>query len=361
MAAVAHHQSTAVGGIRGLVQSLDDPEGLLDAVEGEDTVVLAADHYQLLGGDHDRQVAHIEVAGDAGDVVAGAVVGHHDGVVVGADRAGGHEAVEAMLQAGGVVGGGAASRVAHEDGSLHGDEVTEMGLDGVHHPHDVPDPLADQGATQEQGGHGGALTGGAMDGAAALPEGSLLNGQGGEALGYGADAEVAVATLDGVLIARVLGDAQGDVGPLGVALEGGAEGELARLLLREEEIAMSEVALLGLEGEVDVAVTVKLVLGGDFKEGIAGGEGVQAQKLGELGGTDLAVGLNRGRAVPAKGGDQGLGEGDMMVEGEGIHGASPFGGDGTIIAQSEGIDKAFFGKLSDYEGTEAVLCPVQPA
>jgi hypothetical protein len=60
-------------------------------------------------------------------------------------------------------------------------------------------------------------------------------------------------------------------------LEGGAEGELSRLLLGEEEIAMGEVALLGLEGEVDVAVAVKLVLGGDGKDGITGSEGIQTQ------------------------------------------------------------------------------------
>jgi hypothetical protein len=114
-------------------------------------------------------------------------------------------------------------------------------------------------------------------GAAALPEGSLLDGQGGKALGYGSDTEITVASRDGSLVTRVLGDSQGDMRPLGMSLKGSAEGELPRLLLGKEEIAMGKVALLGLEGEVDVAVAVELVLRGDGKDGITGSEGIQTQ------------------------------------------------------------------------------------
>jgi hypothetical protein len=62
-----------------------------------------------------------------------------------------------------------------------------------------------------------------------------------------------------------------------MSLKGGAEGELSRLLLGKEEIAMGKVAPLGLEGEVDVAVAVELVIRGDGKDGITGSEGIQTQ------------------------------------------------------------------------------------
>ena len=133
------------------------------------------------------------------------MVNIHDGVAVGAEGAGGHEAVEAMLQAGGVVGSGAASRIAHENGALHGNEVTEMGLHGIQNPHDVPNTFADEGTSHKQGSHGGALTGGAVLGAAADAKGSLLNGQRRKPLGYGTDAEVAVASRNGLLVAGILG------------------------------------------------------------------------------------------------------------------------------------------------------------
>jgi hypothetical protein len=144
-----------------------------------------------------------------------------------------------------------------------------------------------------------------MLGTAALPEGSLLDGKSREALGYSADAEVAVAARDGGLVTGVLGHAQGDVGALGVALECGAEGELPRLILGKQKIAMGKVALLGLEGEVDMAVPVKLVLGGDLKDGLAQGKVIQSQQLAEFGGTGLAVGFDGSYAVPAEGGMQG--------------------------------------------------------
>ena len=218
-----------------------------------------------------------------------------------------------------------------------------MGLDGVHHPHDVPDTLADEGAPHEEGFQGGADAGGALLGAAALTEGSLLDGQSREALGYGADAEVAVAARDGVLVTGVLGHTQRDVGTLGVALEGGAEGELPRLGLGEEEIAMGEVALLGLEGEVDVAVAAVLALVGDLKNGVTGGEGIQTQQSGELFGAGLAVGVDGGLTVPAEGGGEGFREGDVVDVGLGIHGKILLNGgrfagwtDGTRVTRFSG-------------------------
>ena len=273
----ANHQGTIVRCSRGLVQLFYDVEGLMNTVQWKNVVLLATDHHQLLGSDHDRQITHVKVAGDTGDVVAGAVVDIHNGIVVGADRAGWHEAVEAMLQAGGVVGCGAAARVAHENRALHGDEITEMSLNGVYHSHNVPYTLTDQGSSHKDGFHSGTDTGGALLGAAALPEGSLLDGQSREALGYGADTEVAVAARDGIFITGIFGNAKRDVRALGVTLESGAKGENSCLVPGEEKIAMSEVTLLGLKGEMNVAVAVQLILGDDLKDGITGCEVVQTQ------------------------------------------------------------------------------------
>jgi hypothetical protein len=82
---------------------------------------------------------------------------------------------------------------------------------------------------------------------------------------------------------------------------------------------MGEVALLGLEREVDVAVAVKLILGGDLKNGVAGGKGIQPQQGGEPLGTGLAVGVNGSLTVPSESGDKGIREGDVMNVGLGIH------------------------------------------
>jgi hypothetical protein len=68
---------------------------------------------------------------------------------------------------------------------------------------------------------------------------------------------------------------------------------------------MGEVALLGLENKVDMAVTVQLVLSGDLKDGLAQGKVIQSQQLAELVGTGLTVGFDGRYAVPAEGGMQG--------------------------------------------------------
>jgi hypothetical protein len=86
-----------------------------------------------------------------------------------------------------------------------------------------------------------------------------------------------------------------------VSLQANAEGKLSRLILRQKEIAMGIVSLLGLQGEMDMTVAAYDVLLGDLEAGIAGREGVHAQELAELLCAGLAVSLDRGHSVPAEG------------------------------------------------------------
>ena len=167
-------------------------------------------------------------------------------------------------------------------------------------------------AAQKKGGHGGPLAGGASLGPAAGAEGSLLDGQGGEALGYGADGEIAVTPRYGLLVTGISGKPQGDMGALGVALQADAERELSFLLHGQEKIAMGEIVLLGLKGEVDVAVAAVDILGGDLKYGLAGGEGIHTQEVAQRLGTSGAVDLNGCPAVPAEGGLGLCGHGHVM-------------------------------------------------
>jgi hypothetical protein len=86
-----------------------------------------------------------------------------------------------------------------------------------------------------------------------------------------------------------------------VSLQADAEGKLSRLILRQKEIAMGIVSLLGLQGEMDMAVAAYDVLLGDLEAGIAGREGVYAQELAELLCAGLAVNLDGGHTVPTEG------------------------------------------------------------
>jgi hypothetical protein len=156
-------------------------------------------------------------------------------------------------------------------------------------------------------------------GAAAGAKGSLLNGQRRKPLGYGTDAEVAVASRNGLLVAGILGEAERNVGSLGVSLQTNTKGELPFLLLGEKEIAMGKVALLGLEGEMDMTVASVGILLCDLKNRLTEGEGIHAQKVAQGLGTGGAVGVDGGLAVPAEGGLDGCGHSHMVGKGLGIH------------------------------------------
>ena len=141
---MSNDQSAMIGRVGSGIKTLNDLKGLANTVKREDIIIFAAYHDQLFGRNHGRQVAHIKVTGNAGDVITGAVVGHYDRIVIGADRARGHVAVKAMLKASGIISGSAATRIAHENRALHGDNITEMRFYGVQNAHDVPNALTDQ-------------------------------------------------------------------------------------------------------------------------------------------------------------------------------------------------------------------------
>lgn len=146
--------------------------------------------------------------------------------VVGTQGAGGHIAAEAVFQAGGVVGGGAASGIAHEHRALHGDDVREMLHDAVHRPHHVPDPLADQGPPNQQSRQMGVTAGRAVLGPAALPEGPLLDRQRGKAFLDGAEAEVVVLDKFARILTGEADQTERNVRALGMSLHAYAEGSL---------------------------------------------------------------------------------------------------------------------------------------
>ena len=331
MTALTHHQGTAALCARGLIQALHDAVDLTDTEQREDGILLARDDHQLLGRDEHRQIPHVKETGYAGDVVAGAVMDVNDGIAVGTESTGGHEAVEAVLQTGGVVSGCAPSRIAHEHRSLEGDQVRKMSLHGVQHPHDVPDTLADEGASQQQGGHDRPLTGGTMLGTAAETEAPLLNGQSGKALRHSTDTEIAVTSCDCLLIPGVFGNAKGNMRALGVTLQANAEGQRPRLPDGQKQIGVGVVALLGLKSEMDMAVTVEDVLGGDLKNRLTGSEGVQPQQLDQPGLTNGAVLMNRGHTVPAQSGSNGAGILHMVSQRKSIHKCLLWIGITTII------------------------------
>jgi hypothetical protein len=158
-----------------------------------------------------------------------------------------------------------------------------------------------------------------MLGAATASEASLLNGQSGEALGHGADTEITVTTRNALFVPGILGDTQRNMGALGVSLQTDTEGKLTRLPCGEEQIGMGIVALLGVKSEVDVTMTVEGILSGDFKNRLAGGKGIQSQKLDQLGLASGAVLVDGCHTVPAQGGGEGTGELYMVGKRKCIH------------------------------------------
>jgi hypothetical protein len=103
-------------------------------------------------------------------------------------------------------------------------------------------------------------------------------------------------------------------------LEAGAEGELPCLMQGKQEITMGKVALLGLQGEVDAAQALYLLLRGDLEDRLTGGEGIQTQKLLQLFGTGGTVGIDIGFPIPAEGGSMDTGESDMMYQRKSVEG-----------------------------------------
>jgi hypothetical protein len=104
-----------------------------------------------------------------------------------------------------------------------------------------------------------------------------------------------------------------------VSLEADAQRELPFRLSGQEKIAMGEIPLLGLEGEMDAAESAEVFLGGDLKQGLAGDEGVHAKQLAELSCAGLAVSLKGGVTVVAEGRLDLAGELDVVLQGKGIH------------------------------------------
>ncbi len=260
-----------LGNPGGLEVGLGDLDRLLHAVVGEDVILRAGNHDQLAGRGQAAQLGHVEGQGDVRHKVAVAVVHGTDRILVGANGTGGHRNADALVDGRGVAGRGTAARVAHAGDGVGIHHIEILG-DNIDHAADVEHALTDGGSAVEQTGERGNDTAGALLGAAAGAEATLLDHERTEALAHDLAGKVTVAAVDDDIVAGIDRATHRDVAALGVALQADDGGQLALLALRRPQVAGNIIVLLTLEGEegVGVGIAVGYLLNG---EAIVGGRG----------------------------------------------------------------------------------------
>ena len=124
-------------------------------------------------------------------------------IYIGADSAGRHCKRNSLVKARSVEGRSSAARVTHTVDAvfIYYVKVFEHCVNDTAH---VPYTLAYSGSAVEDGRHCGNVAGRTLFSSAAFAKVSLLNGKGAKALSYYLACKVTVATLDGVLVVRVL-------------------------------------------------------------------------------------------------------------------------------------------------------------
>ena len=107
--------------------------------------------------------------------------------------------------------------------------------------------------------NGRLMTGGAVGRTAALAEAALIQRQRRLAAGHDLARKVAVAAVDGLLVARILRTAQRDMHARGVTLQADDQRQLALISLRQHQVAAHVHVLLAREDEANLSLVLFLV------------------------------------------------------------------------------------------------------
>ena len=264
-----------------MIAVFDDPIGFLNPGKREDRVVLTADHHELTRSDHRGKIPHIEIAEDTRHVIADAVVEIDDGIPIGTNRTGRHIPGKTILQARNIIGSRASAGIAHADRAVKRQNIGKMCFHGIQHPTYIPNSFRNRTSAEKQCCHGRSFARRTLIRTAALSKAALLDSECAKAFFYRAYRKIPVAAMDALLIARIFRDAERDVRAGGMALQTHTQRQRSGLFFRQQDVAVREIAFLGLKREVDMVAPVFPLVLRDFENRITAAERVHAEPCGQ--------------------------------------------------------------------------------